>query len=91
MNSSNTLFSLTTLNCTYCSPGVETALRGYEASRLHRTEVIYARSARQGYSLYKPDSETTVAKMVAQLSEDEFQVWLYSYQPSIVRAGIPLS
>jgi salicylate hydroxylase len=63
------------------SPDIETALQGYEASRIPRTEAIYARSAIQGVSSYKPDSHATLAQTVAGISEDKFQVWLYGYQP----------
>jgi salicylate hydroxylase len=64
------------------SPDIETALSGYESSRIPRTEAIYARSAIQGHSSYKPDSDATLAEAVARLGEDEFQVWLYGYRPT---------
>jgi salicylate hydroxylase len=64
------------------SPDIETALRGYESSRIPRTEAIYARSAMQGHSSYRPDSDATLAEGVARLGEDEFQVWLYGYRPT---------
>ena len=63
------------------SPDIETALDAYEASRIPRTDAIYARSATQGFSSYKPDSDTTLVQQLAGLSEDEFQVWLYGYRP----------
>ncbi len=68
------------------SPDIETALDRYEASRIPRTDAIYARSATQGVSSYKPDSDTTLTKQLAGLSADEFQIWLYGYKP--VRAAI---
>ena len=66
------------------SPDVETAFQRYEASRIPRTEAIYARSALQGVSSYKPDSHSTLGKMVSGISEDEFQRWLYGYRPAPV-------
>ncbi len=66
--------------CLASAPDVEAALRAYEASRIPRTEAIYARSASQGVSSYKPDSHATLAATVAGISEDEFQVWLYGYK-----------
>jgi len=68
--------------CLASSPDVEAALHAYEASRIPRTDAIYARSASQGVSSYKPDSHATLAKTVAGISEDEFQVWLYGYRPT---------
>jgi len=67
------------------SPDMETALQRYEASRIPRAEAIYARSASQGFSSYKPDSHATLAATVAGISEDEFQVWLYGYRPILNR------
>ena len=64
------------------SPDIETAFQGYESSRIPRTEAIYARSAIQGLSAYKPDSEATFAETVPRIGEDEFQVWLYGYRPT---------
>jgi salicylate hydroxylase len=64
------------------SPDIDTALQSYEASRIPRTEAIYARSASQGVSSYKPDSHATLAETVARISDDEFQVWLYGYRPT---------
>jgi salicylate hydroxylase len=61
---------------------IETAFLAYEASRIPRTEAIYARSATLGTSSYRPDGESTLAETAARLGEDEFQVWLYSYRPS---------
>ncbi len=64
------------------SPDSGAALHAYEESRIPRTEAISLRSAKQGFSSYKPDSDETLAQMVADISEDEFQVWLYGYRPS---------
>jgi salicylate hydroxylase len=63
------------------SPDLETGLHAYEASRIPRTEAVSLRSAKQGFSSYKPDSDETLARTVAGISEDEFQVWLYGYRP----------
>ncbi len=49
------------------SPDIETALNSYEASRIPRTDAIYARSAKQGFSSYKPDAETTLTQQLAGL------------------------
>ncbi|MBD1865737.1 FAD-dependent monooxygenase [Cyanobacteria bacterium FACHB-471] len=69
----------------FTAPDVETALNAYENSRVPRTEVIYNRSAVRGHDSYRPDSETTFVKMMnpSQMSQDDFQAWLYSYPPSI--------
>jgi salicylate hydroxylase len=67
------------------TPDAETAFAAYEASRIPRTDAIYARSASRGFSFYKPDSYSTLAETVARISEDEFQVWLYGYRPSAIR------
>ena len=67
--------------CLSSAPDTQAAFDAYEASRLPRTEAIYIRSADQGVSSYKPDSASTMAESVARISEDEFQVWLYGYQP----------
>ena len=64
------------------SPDFETAFADYETSRIPRTEAIYARSATQGHSSYKPDSDATFAEGVARIGEDDFQVWLYGYRPT---------
>lgn len=68
------------------SPDMETAFQRYEASRIPRTEAIYARSASQGISSYKPDSATTLTQQLAGLSETDFQLWLYGYRPTPVSA-----
>ena len=70
--------------CLLCAPTIEMALNAYENSRIPRTEVIYDRSATQGYRSYQPDSETTFREMMKpnQINQDEFQAWLYNYKPS---------
>ncbi len=69
------------------TPDTEAALQAYEASRIPRTEAISIRSAKQGFSSYKPDSDETLAKTVAGISEDEFQLWLYGYRPGAQRGA----
>ncbi|MBW4621913.1 MAG: FAD-dependent monooxygenase [Cyanosarcina radialis HA8281-LM2] len=70
--------------CLAVAPDVETALNAYERSRIPRTEVIYDRSATQGYRSYQPDSETTLGEMMkpSQMGQDDFETWLYSYNRS---------
>ena len=75
--------------CLSAAPGIETALAAYEGSRIPRTEAIYLRSAAQGVSSYKPDSDATLAETVARISEDDFQVWLYGYRPANPLARSP--
>lgn len=73
--------------CLAAAPGIETALEAYQRRRIPRTNEIYARSADQGARSYKPDSETTFREMMqpSQMDQNEFQDWLYRYQPSISR------
>lgn len=68
--------------CLAAASNVKTALKAYQNSRIPRTAVIYDRSATVGYRSYQPDSETTFSEMMnSQMSQDEFQAWLYRYQP----------
>lgn len=69
--------------CLSVAPSIEAALHAYENSRIPRTAVIYDRSATQGHSTYQPDSETTLTEMMkpSQMSQDDFEVWLYRYNP----------
>jgi salicylate hydroxylase len=75
--------------CLSNAPDIETALHAYETSRIPRTEVIYDRSANLGRDSYQSDSETTFTKMMnpSQMDRDNFEAWLYSYNPS--RLAIP--
>lgn len=70
--------------CLSNAPDIETALHVYETSRIPRTEVIYDRSANLGRNSYQSDSETTFTKMMnpSQMNQDNFEAWLYSYNPS---------
>jgi salicylate hydroxylase len=75
--------------CLSNAPDIETALHVYETSRIPRTEVIYDRSANLGRNSYQSDSEATFTKMMnpSQMNQDNFEAWLYSYNPS--RLAIP--
>lgn len=70
--------------CLSAAPTIETAFKAYENSRIPRTNEIYAHSADQGFRSYKPDNETTLREMMkpSQIGQNEFQEWLYSYNPS---------
>jgi salicylate hydroxylase len=69
--------------CLAIAPKIETALNMYENSRIPRTTEIYDRSAEQGRLAYQPDSETIFGEMMkpSQMSQDDFEAWLYRYQP----------
>ncbi|MBW4563099.1 MAG: FAD-dependent monooxygenase [Mojavia pulchra JT2-VF2] len=68
--------------CLCYAPSIETALASYENSRIHRTQVIQARSAFQGARSYDADSDTFLRGVAeqAQMSQSEFEDWLYSYK-----------
>ncbi len=59
------------------------AFAAYEQSRIPRTTTIYDRSADVGRRAARPDSETIFKEMMkpAQMERDDFDAWLYSYQP----------
>jgi len=65
---------------------LETALTRYENSRIQRTQVIQARSAFQGDRAVSADSERYLRGVAEQskVSNDEFESWLYDYDPSKV-------
>lgn len=68
------------------SSSLESALTSYEKSRIQRTQVIQARSALQSARAYEMDSETYLRRGVKELvnaSTNEFENWLYNYQPSV--------
>lgn len=69
--------------CLSAAADIETALKNYENSRIPRTSIIYERSATAGYRSYQADSETTMREMMtsSQMNENEFEAWLYRYQP----------
>ncbi|WP_414545253.1 hypothetical protein [Nostoc sp. CCY0012] len=57
----------------------------YENNRKPRTQIIQIRNAVQAKRAYEADNETYLSKMMqqAQLSDAEFEQWLYNYQPSV--------
>ncbi|MBW4591718.1 MAG: FAD-dependent monooxygenase [Brasilonema angustatum HA4187-MV1] len=67
------------------APCIETALANYENSRKPRTQIIQIRNAVQANRSYQSDSETYLRGMIeqAQVSDREFEEWLYSYKPSV--------
>lgn len=66
------------------APSLKAALTSYENSRIHRTQVIQARSAFQGARSYDSDSETFLQGVASQAkaSQPEFEDWLYNYKPT---------
>ena len=69
--------------CLAHAPSIETALASYEKSRIERTQVIQARSALQGNRAYEADSESYLSAIAerAKMGNDEFEQWLYRYEP----------
>ncbi len=74
------------LQCLGNIPSIEAALAIYESIRLPRTQVIYARSAFVGNRSYEADSEQYFKGVMdqAKFSNDEFDEWLYRYDPTII-------
>ncbi|HYW18063.1 MAG TPA: FAD-dependent monooxygenase [Nodularia sp. (in: cyanobacteria)] len=72
--------------CLRHAPSIETALANYENSRKPRTQIIQIRNAVGAKRAYKADSETYLGKMMqqAQVSDTEFEEWLYNHKPSVV-------
>ena len=68
------------------APSIAAALANYENSRKPRTQIIQIRNAVGAKRAYKADSETYLSKMMqqAQVSDAEFEEWLYNYKPSMV-------
>jgi len=68
------------------APNLESTLTRYENSRIQRTQVIQARSALQGDRAVSADSERYLRGVAeqSQVSNDEFENWLYDYDPSKV-------
>ncbi len=64
------------------APNIESALTSYDNSRIQRTQVIQARSAFQGNRAYESDNETFLREALdqAQVSQPEFEDWMYQYQ-----------
>ena len=61
------------------------ALHKYDESRVERTQIIQARSATQGSRSYEADSDRFLSKAMeqSQLSQSEFEDWLYQYNPDV--------
>ncbi|MBC6479549.1 MAG: FAD-dependent monooxygenase [Hormoscilla sp. GM7CHS1pb] len=82
----------------YClshADSLETALNNYERSRRERVHVIHARSVLAGYRIYNPqfslqDLEKNFGDFV-EASADEFNEWLYSYEPEAIAQTIASS
>lgn len=69
-----------------CSENLETALAKYDESRVERTQIIQARSAIQGSRSYEADGDKFLTKAMqqTQVSQSEFEDWLYQYNPQSV-------
>jgi salicylate hydroxylase len=70
--------------CLTHQPTLAAAIASYEQSRIYRTQVIQARSALQGSQSYGDDSANFlrgIAEQV-QVSQAEFEDWLYRYSPA---------
>ncbi|MBD1869422.1 FAD-dependent monooxygenase [Cyanobacteria bacterium FACHB-471] len=67
------------------APDIETALNVYEKSRIPRTTAIYDRTTAPDYHPYQADGKIMFNDMTepSQMSQDEFETWLYGYTPSI--------
>lgn len=65
---------------------METALAKYDESRVERTQIIQARSAIQGSRSYEADGDKFLSKAMqqTQVSQSEFEDWLYQYNPQSV-------
>lgn len=65
---------------------LQTALNKYDESRIERTQIIQARSATQGSRSYEADGDKFLSKAMeqTQVSQPEFEDWLYQYNPLIV-------
>jgi salicylate hydroxylase len=64
------------------APNIESALTSYDSSRIQRTQVIQARSAFQGSRAYESDNQIFLREALdqAQVSQPEFEDWMYKYQ-----------
>lgn len=70
-------------NCLSKFSSIEKAFTNYEKSRLERTKIIQTLSAEREMLYYETD-EQRAKRQVTQEShtnDDEFQQWLYGYQP----------
>ncbi|NDJ21021.1 NAD(P)-binding protein [Nostoc sp. B(2019)] len=66
--------------CFSQSSNFKEAFTSYEKRRIERTQVIQARSA-LGEMRYYDDNETSARQ--TQINSDDFQNWLYNYEPSV--------
>lgn len=75
--------------CLSSAGTLQEALDGYEAERIPRTQIIQARSARQGARAYDPDSEWYQDGVLktAELNAIQFDDWLYRYEPRLAFSG----
>lgn len=71
------------------APSLAIALAMYQKSRQPRTQIIQIRNAVQANRAYQADSELYLRGMLekAQVSEQEFEEWLYNYNPSLAACG----
>jgi salicylate hydroxylase len=69
--------------CLSHSSTLEDAFRCYEQRRIERTQIIQSRTAQAEMRYYEATSETSPRQSSSQASNDEFQDWLYNYQPSV--------
>lgn len=60
---------------------IEEALNRYEKHRIQRTQAIQSRSALTEMRYYQTDNETFPRQSSPKMTNDEFQDWLYNYQP----------
>ena len=63
------------------APNLKAALALYDRNRIERTQIIQARSALAAKRAYEPDTEKYPQKTLR--SNEEFEDWLYKYDPKI--------
>ncbi len=68
--------------CLSQSSTIEDAFSCYEQRRIERTQIIQSRAAQAEMRYYEATSEASPRQSSPQASNDEFQDWLYNYQPS---------
>jgi salicylate hydroxylase len=69
--------------CLSMSSNLEDAFSRYEQRRIERTQIIQSRAAQAEMRYYEAISEASPRQSSPQASNDEFQDWLYNYQPSV--------
>ncbi|NET80342.1 FAD-binding monooxygenase [Okeania hirsuta] len=67
--------------CLYNFSELETALANYDNRRIRRTAIIQTRSA-EGEKRYYQSNQQTNQKSQQMFEEEEFQNWLYDYEPN---------